>query len=275
MKRLRRIFVVIIGIIISAFAFNVFFSTHHIVIGGVSGISIILKKVFNLNESLSILIISLVLYLIGMIFLDKEKMLKSFIVSLLFPLFIYIISILTLKVDFSIDNRLLASISGGVLFGFGIGIIYRDGYTTGGIEIVNKILNKYFNISFEMGSLILDGIIALLGAFIFGFETLIYSSIAIFVYNLLIDKVTLGLTSDKSFSIITTKPDEIKKFIIDDLHHGVTIINGRGAYSNEKKYILFVSVPKRDYYKLKDGIKSIDNQAFFVVSSNYEVGGGK
>ena len=81
--------------------------------------------------------------------------------------------------------------------------------------------------------------------------------------------------NNRSFNIITSYPDEVKKFIIDELHHGVTILNGKGAYTGDKKSILFVVIPKKDYYKLKEGIKKIDSKAFFVVSSNYEVGGGK
>ena len=274
-NRIKSFIIVILGIIIAALGFNVFLSPYHIVVGGVSGIAIILNFLFEFNESLTILILSLLLYIIGAIFLSKKEMLKTFIVSILFPLFVYLTGFLMLKVDLSVDNRFLAGIMGGVLFGFGLGIVYREGYTTGGVDIITKILNKYFNISYGTATLLLDGIVTILGAFVFGFETLVYSIITIYIYSILIDKVTLGLVGNKSFNIITSKPDDVKTFIIEELHHGVTILNGKGAYSNEKKSILFVVVPKRDYYKLKEGIKKIDKKAFFVVSSSYEVGGGK
>ena len=90
----------------------------------------------------------------------------------------------------------------------------------------------------------------------------------------MIDRVTLDLIGSKSFNIVTDKPDEVKDFILNELHHGVTVLNGKGAYSNEKKGILLVVIPKKDYYKLKDGIRRIDEHAFFVVSNSYEVGGG-
>ena len=91
----------------------------------------------------------------------------------------------------------------------------------------------------------------------------------------MIDKVIIGIGDNKSFYIITNYANEIKKMITDELGHGATIIKGRGAYTNDDKYIVFVAIPKKDYYKLKEGIKKIDNNAFFVVSSSYEVGGGK
>ena len=99
--------------------------------------------------------------------------------------------------------------------------------------------------------------------------------ISIFIYRMMIDKINIGIGDNKSFYIITTHADAIKKLITEELGHGATIIKGRGAYTNDDKYIVFVAIPKRDYYKLKAGIKRIDKKAFFVVSSSYEVGGGK
>ena len=273
--RIKKFIIVIFGIVTAALGFNIFFSPYHIVIGGVSGISIVLNYLFEYNESLLILVFSMILYLIGIIFLSKEEMVKTFIVSILFPLFIYLTNFLVLNLDLSLDNRLLASITGGILFGFGIGIVYKYGYTTGGVDIITKILHKYFNVNYGKATLLLDGTVTIFGAFVFGFDTLIYSLIAIYIYSSMIDKVTLGLFGNKSFNIITSKPDKVKKFIIEELHHGVTVLNGKGAYTGEEKSILFAVIPKRDYYRLKDGIKKIDNKAFFVVSNSYEVGGGK
>ena len=114
-----------------------------------------------------------------------------------------------------------------------------------------------------------------MGCIVFGLETFIYSGISIYVYSVMIDKVILGLSGNKSFYIITDKPNKVKKFIMEDLKHGVTILKGKGAYTGEERYILFVVIPTRDYYKLKDGLRNIDSKAFFVVSNSYEVGGGK
>ena len=273
--RIKRLTIVILGVLISSLAFNIFLSPYHIVVGGISGISMIFNNLFQFNEALFILVIFMLLYILGSVCLEKKEMIKTFIVSILYPLFIYLTSFLLTKLDLSIDNRLLAGIMGAVVFGFGLGLVYREGYNTGGMDVVTKILHKYLNLNYNNTTVIIDSLIALIGAFVFGFETLIYSLITIYIYSMMIDRVTLGLLGNKSFNIITTKPDEVKKFIIEELHHGVTILNGRGAYTGDKKSILFVVIPKRDYYKLKDGIKKIDNKAFFVVSSSYEVGGGK
>ncbi len=273
--RIRSFLIIVLGTLISAVAFNIFFSPYHIVSGGLSGIAVLLNYLFNFDEALVIFILSVLLFIVGFLFLDREEMLKSFLGSLLFPLFIYLSNLVLVKMNLQIDNRLLASIIGGVLFGFGLGIIYKEGYTTGGVDILTKIFNKYFHLPFGVLTFCIDLVITFMGCIVFGLETFIYSGISIYIYSVMIDKVILGLSGNKSFYIITDKPNEVKKFIIEDLLHGVTVLKGKGAYTGEERYILFVVIPTRDYYKLKDGLRNIDSHAFFVVSNSYEVGGGK
>lgn len=266
---------VVIGCLICALSFDIFLSPYHIMPGGVSGIAIILKRLFDLEESVSILLLSVMCLLISLIFLGKESTLKSIIGSLLFPILIYITKLGLNCFDLVVDNRLMASLIGGVTFGIGIGIVYKEGYTTGGTDIISKIFYKYLHLSLGNATLIIDGIITIIGTLVFGFETMIYSIIAIYMTSIMIDKVILGIFGSKSFYIITTNPDKIKKFILNDLGHGATIINGKGAYTNKNESIILAVIPTSDYYKLKDGIALIDKNAFFVVSESYEVGGGK
>ena len=273
--RIKSVLMVVLGCLICALSFNIFLAPYHIMPGGVSGIAIIFKSLWDVPEALSILLLSLILLLFSFLFLGKESTFKTINGSLLFPLFVYLTDLLLSNFDLLIYNKLLAALIGGVTMGIGVGIVYKEGYTTGGSEILSKIVNKFLHISLGNATLVIDGIITLSGVFVFGFETLVYSFIAIYMMSIMIDKVMLGLFGNKSFYIITNKPDEVKKFILSDLGHGATIINGKGAYTNEKKSIILTIIPSSDYYKLKDGLKEIDEKAFFVVSELYEVGGGK
>lgn len=273
--KLRKYLSIILGIIISAISFDIFFIPYSIIPSGNSGIAIIFNHLFHINEALTILLLSMMLLIIGFLFLEKEEVKNALLGSFLFPLFIYLCSIVFKNIDLSIDNNLLTAIVGGVGLGFGLGVIYREGHYLGGFDLLNRIISKYTSLNFSTTTMITDVIVVLFGAIVFGFETFVYSSVAIFIYRLMIDKVIIGIGDSRSFYIITTKPKEIKKMITDDLGHGATIIKGHGAYSMDDKYIIFVVIPKRDYYKLKDGLKRIDEHAFFVVSSSYEVGGGK
>lgn len=273
--KLRSFFMVVLGCLICALSFNIFLSPYHIVSGGVSGIAVILKKIFDYEEAISVLILSIILLGISLIFLGKKATVNSVIGSILFPIFIYLTKLFLQYFDLNIYNKLLASLIGGVTMGLGVGIVYKQGYTTGGTEIIAKIINKYFHISLGISTFIIDGIVTFIGLIVFDFETVIYSLITIYLMSILIDKVMLGLFGNKSFYIITTHPKEIKKFVTEELGHGATIIKGTGAYTNEEKYVILVVIPTNDYYKLKDGLKRIDDKAFFVVSNSYEVGGGK
>lgn len=273
--KLKRLLMVVLGCLICAFAFNVFLSPYEVMPGGVSGIAIIFKKVFALEESMTIFLLSIMILIISLIMLGVKSTARSVLGSLLYPLFVYLTSLVLVHFDLTIDNRLLASIVGGITMGIGVGIVYKVGYTTGGVDIIAKIFNKYFHMSLGTATFLIDSIITICGAFIFGFEILIYSIITIYIISLMIDKVILGFFGNKSFYIITSKPNEIKEFILNELGHGATVMNGKGAYSNEKRSVILSVIPTSDYYKLKDGLTDIDNNAFFVACDSYEVGGGK
>ncbi len=273
--KLKSYLIVILGIILCAISFSVFFVPYDIIPSGVAGISMIFNKLFNLNEVITITLLSSMFLLIGVIFLQPNDVKKSILGTFLFPIFIYLFRIVFTKIDLSIDNNLLTSIVGGVSLGFGLGLIYKEDHYIGGIDILNRIIGRSINIDYSSITLATDLIIVSMGGLVFGFESFIYSIIAVFIYRSMMDKVIIGIGDNKSFYIITTYANEIKKMVTEELGHGATIIKGRGAYSNDDKYIVFVAIPKRDYYKLKEGIKKIDQNAFFVVSSSYEVGGGK
>ena len=265
----------IMGTFICAFSFNIFLSPYKIIPGGVSGLAIIFNRLFNVSESLIIAILSIFLLLLGYLMLGKKEVYKALFGSIFFSLFAYLSSIILSYVNFSIDNRLLATVVGGVFYGFGIGLVFKEGYTTGGGDILAKIVNKYFHLNMGIGVFIIDFLIAILGAFIFDFETLIYSIVNIYIYSAVIDKVMLGISGSKSFYIITNNPKEIKEYIVNELHHGVTSLKAVGAYSKDDKYVLLTVIPTRDYYKLKDALDRYDKDAFFFVSNSYEVEGGK
>ena len=120
-----------------------------------------------------------------------------------------------------------------------------------------------------------DGLIVLGGAFVFGFTKLMYALIVLYVISLLTDKVILGISDSKAFYIITEKDDEVKKYVIEGLHHSVTVFDAKGGYTKEKQKVLMCVIPTKEYFKLKEGIHEIDKDAFFVVTDAYEVFGGE
>ena len=264
----------IIGCFLVALAFNLFMSPNNLVAGGVSGFSLILKHFFGLNPSTIISVANVFLIILSFLVLGKEKTKATILGSILFPVFVSLTEHLSTYISFKESEMILIAVFGGTLQGLGAGLIFRAGYSTGGTDILNMIISKIFKISLGNSMFFTDGLIIVIGAFVFGFNHLMYSLIILYLISTLTDKVVLGISDSKAFYIITSKEKEVKEFVINELKHGVTEFNAKGGYNSENQTVLMSVVPTREYYKLKEGIHNIDKNAFFVAMDSYEVKGG-
>ncbi len=274
-KKVARFFQMLLGITLASLGFNLFLLPNNIVFGGVSGLSIVASKLFNIDSSLFVLLADAFLLMISFIFLGKEKTIYSICGSLLFPVVLYLTRDVGVWLSIDSSDLLLSSVMGGVLYGTGVGVAFKAGYSTGGTDVIKQLLNKYFKVSMGNATLIADGFIVLIGAFVFGFTKFMYAIIIVYLISMLTDKVLLGISDKKAFYIITEKKDEISSFIINELHHSVTILDARGGYSNSKNPVLFTVIPTKEYFKFKQGINHIDKKAFWTVIDAYEVLGGE
>ena len=272
--RIKELIEFIIGCFLVALAFNLFMSPNNLVAGGVSGFSLILKHFFGLNPSTIISIANVFLIILSLLVLGKEKTKATILGSILFPIFVSLTEHLSTYISFKESEMILIAVFGGVLQGIGAGLIFRAGYSTGGTDILNMIVSKIFKISLGNSMFFTDGTIIVIGAFVFGFNHLMYSLIILYLISTLTDKVVLGISDSKAFYIITSKEKEVKDFVINELKHGVTEFNAKGGYNSENQTVLMSVVPTREYYKLKEGIHNIDKNAFFVAMDSYEVKGG-
>ena len=272
--RIKELIEFIIGCFLVALAFNLFMSPNNLVAGGVSGFSLILKHFFGLNPSTIISVANVFLIILSFLVLGKEKTKATILGSILFPVFVSMTEHLSTYISFKESEMILIAIFGGVLQGIGAGLIFRAGYSTGGTDILNMIISKMFKISLGNSMFFTDGTIIVIGAFVFGFNHLMYSLIILYLISTLTDKVVLGISDSKAFYIITSKEKEVKTFVINELKHGVTEFKAKGGYNLENQTVLMSVIPTREYYKLKEGIHNIDKNAFFVAMDSYEVRGG-
>lgn len=272
--KLKELIEFIIGCFLVALAFNLFMSPNNLVAGGVSGFSLILKHFFGLNPSTIISVANIFLIILSFLVLGKEKTKATILGSILFPVFVSLTEHLSTYISFKESEMILIAVFGGALQGLGAGLIFRAGYSTGGTDILNMIVSKIFKISLGKSMIFTDGTIILIGAFVFGFNHLMYSLIILYLISTLTDKVVLGISDSKAFYIITSKEKEVKDFVINELKHGVTEFKAKGGYNSENQTVLMSVVPTREYYRLKEGIHNIDKNAFFVVMDSYEVKGG-
>ncbi|MEG1495184.1 MAG: YitT family protein [Bacilli bacterium] len=273
--RVRRYISLLFGLLIISIAFNLFLLPNKIVFGGLSGLSIIFKSVLGIEPSLIIMIGSVILLGVSFIFLGKEQTGASILGSLLFPIFVKLTANIGYYIDIDTTQVLLSALFGGVIYGVGAGLIFKAGFTTGGTDIINQIMSKYFHISVGNSMLLCDGLIVLSSVVFFGFNQLMYAIIVLYIISILTDKVILGISDSKAFYIITSKDEEIKDYILTYLNHGVTVFDARGGFTKEKQKVLMCVIPTKEYFKLKEGIHQIDIDAFFVATDAYEVSGGE
>lgn len=271
-----RLLIMITGIFIMAVTYNIFLLHNNLVIGGTSGIAIIVKNIFDISPALFIFIIELFLLIISFFLLGAKTTGMTIIGLLLFPLFISITtgfcSILADKLVF--DSMLIIALISGILFGVGSGLVYKMGYSTGGSDIIMQILNKYLSISSGIALFASNVAIIIVGAFIFGLNKSIYGIIIVVINSILVDKIMLGISNSKVFYILTKKPDEIKG-LIKTMKTGYTLLKAEGGYSKQKKDMIMCVINNKDYYMFKNVVEQIDPECFIIITDCYEVYGGK
>jgi len=271
--RLKRWAEFLLGVLIVAIAYNLFLLPAKVVYG-VGGLGIIFNSLFKIDPSLVILVSSVILLFLSLILLGKEETKKTVIGSLLYPVFVKLTSSVGQIVDLSNTDPLLIVLFGAVISGFGLGLIFKAGFTTGGTDILNQIVSKYFKMSMGNSMFFTDGIIILSSVFVFGWSKIMYSIISLYIISIMTDKVILGISNSKAFYIITDHEEEVKKFVLKHLSHGVTILDAKGGFTGQNQKVIMCIIPTKEYFIAKEGIHEIDSNAFFVVTDAYEVSGG-
>ena len=272
--RLTRYCQFIIGIFLVALAFNIFILPNDIV-SGVSGLGVIFYRTLGIDPSLVILIGSVILLILSFILLGVDKTKNSIIGSLLYPVFVKLTENIAQFVDLGSTETIVIVLFGAVITGIGLGLIFKAGFTTGGTDILNQIVSKYCKMSIGKAMLFTDGTIILVSLFVFGWQKFIYSVILIYIIGVMTDKVILGISQSKAFYIITEHETSVKKFILNHLSHGVTVLEGRGGYTGNNQKVIMCIIPTKEYFLAKEGIHQIDPDAFFLVTDAYEVYGGE
>lgn len=272
---IKRTTMMIISLLISALVYNFFLLPANLVSGGVNGIALITKHLYQIPPSIMISIILILCTILSFIFLGVEKTLGTLIACVLYPIFVQITSLFTNYFSIDTSDMFLITIFCGLLIGFSNGLMYKTGYSNGGPQIISQILYKYYKIPIAQTTFIINAIIVIIGGFIFGWTMVMYAVILLYIASIVIDKVLLGVSNNKAFYIITTKENEVKDYIINMLKHSVTTFSVKGAFLEKRRKVLLAVIPSREYFKVTEGIKLIDKDAFFVVTDSYQVEGGR
>lgn len=268
---LRRYIFLIVGVLTYSVTYNLFFFENNIVYGGASGISIITRNL--IDPATMIFILNILFLILSYFLLGKKQTINSIVGSILFPIFVKLTANIGDYILIENDNLLLISLIGGVGVGFAAGVVFKSGFTTGGTDILNQIVAKYFKVSLGTSMLMTDGIIVLAGGFFFGWTRVLYALIVLYIINIMVDKVVLGISSSKAVYITTEEDDLVSDYLLNGLKLGITLIETKGGYTNRKKQMILCVLPTGDYFKVKEGILQIDPHAMILVTDAYQTSG--
>ncbi|WP_217258988.1 YitT family protein [Terribacillus saccharophilus] len=249
------------GSFLFALAVNIFAIPSELGEGGVTGVTIILFYALGWAPSIMNLILNGLLIIIGYRFLDKQTVFYTIIVVILNSFFLH----LTESWEIASDQILVNAVFGGLFAGVGIGLVLKVGGTTAGTAILARLANKYLDWNTSFALLFFDLIVVAASWFIIGTEKLLITVIMLYIATKVMEFVIEGLNPKKAVFIISNQKDTIAKTISTKLDRGVTLLEGRGYYTQNQKEILYVVISKQELLPLKKIVRSIDTKAFITL----------
>ena len=271
LRHIKSILTIIFGAAIYAFGLTYFIVPHHLFEGGATGITLITYYLFNIPISVMNLIINIPLFILAWKIFGAKTLYSSLLGTISLSMWLAIFDKIPLSFNLEGDLVIVALVA-GVLLGLGLGIIFNAGGTTGGTDIVARILNKYTNISVGKLLFALDFLILMLILIIFQDLRLVtYTLLFDFIVSRVIDLIGEGGYAGKGFMIITQKPMEVADKINEELGRGVTFISGQGYYSQKDLKIIYCIVARNEMIKMKELIHTIDPRAFITITEAHEI----
>ncbi len=261
-----------IGVLLVAISVVYFFEPNNIAAGGISGLAIIINHYFPaISIGPLVLIMDSILYIIAFMIIGAKFGAKSIYSSLVLSGSMWI-----LEKFFpyqATDDLMLAAVIGTLLSAMGLAIVFNANASTGGTDILAKILNKFFSINIGKCLLAVDFIVTLMASFTFGIQKGLYAVLAVIISGISIDKFIAGFNSCNEVTIISEKNEEISKYILNELERGCTFLKGVGGFTGKDTAILYTVLGRSEFIKLRRFIGEIDKNAFITVGEVNEVMG--
>lgn len=271
-KHFREYFLVTLGNLILAIAVASIIVPGKILSGGISGIAIALYPILKLPIEYMIYFLQVSLFVLGAFVLGRKFVAKTLYSTVIYTVFLAIIT--ENKWIIHIENPMIASIYGGIGVGIGVGLVFREGASTGGVDILALIGAKYTSVTLSTWVLIIDSLTVILGITTYGFEQALVGIISVYTCTVAIDKILmLGANESISLLIISDFYEKIVNEIHTTFDRGCTILNAVGAYSRQDKPVVMVVLDKKEYPIVQKRLKEIDPNSFTIVQEIKEVHG--
>ena len=265
---IKKLFYIVLAILLIAGTVNMLLGPHNIAAGGITGLAIVLEKLFSFDRSVVIMVSNVALLLMTLIFLGKQALFNTIIGALLLPFFIGIIPHIQL-----INDTMLSMITGSVVFGIAVSILYRNKASSGGTSIPPLILKKYFGINTSVGLFITDGIVVTMCLLVFSVDSFFYAIFSILITSATMSYIETGINKKKMVYIISDMNDAIKQDILHEIERGVTIVPIIGAYKRKEMQMLMVTLDFKKYQRLVEVVNKYDDKAFMITDTVSDVHG--
>lgn len=273
-KNTKEFIFINIGVTMVAIGLYFFLIPSDLATGGASGLAIVVNNFLPvLPISVILLIINIILFIAAFIVLGKGFGGKTIYASLLLSLIIFLFEQFIVLNSALSNDLLLNLIFGIVISGVGMGIVFNQDASTGGTDILAKMINKFTNLPLGRAIFLADLLIVIAAGFAFGITKSMYAMLGVLMNGFVIDYIIDGLNVKKEVTIFSSENEAIKEYIITTLERGFTVYYGRGGYSNVDKEILVVITSKREYIKLRNFVYQIDSSVFLTVNTTHEVYG--
>ena len=266
---------IMLGTAIYAFGLHYFIIPNQLMEGGVTGVALLLNYSLELPPSVTTLALNIPLFILGWRVVGRSAMAYTIFGTVSLSAFLWVME-LSMKHDLIVPfdaegDYLLAVLYAGVTLGIGLGVVFRFGGTTGGVDIIARILNKHRG--WSMGQVILgfDAIILSASLLYIPKEKVLYTLVMVFVAAKVIDFIQEGAYAAKAFTIISEEAEKIARQVTIDLDRGVTLFPAKGAYSQQAKQVVYCVVSRQELRKLKTLVRRIDPRAFMVISDVHDV----
>lgn len=271
--KFKNIFFIILGAAIFSFGFVHFNIQNELGEGGFSGVTLILYFVFGWDVALMNLLLNIPMFIIGWKLLGRKVFLYTLIGTISVSVFLKIFQIYEIQINLQ-DDLFLAALFAGVFVGVGLGIIFRYGGTTGGVDIIARLVHKYIGWSMGKTMFLFDAGVILLSWLTFLDErSMMYTLVAVFVGARVIDFVQEGAYSARGAFIISDHQTAIAERIGKEMDRGVTVLDGHGFYTKSKREMLYCVIGRNEIVRLKNIITSVDPHAFVSIVDVHDVMG--
>jgi uncharacterized membrane-anchored protein YitT (DUF2179 family) len=262
---------IVAGTLVTALAFNLFIIPHQIAPGGVSGIGALVYYVSNhkIPVGATIIVLNIPLFAASLKLLGGRFGIRTLLATILLSVFIDYIKVPSLS-----DNALLASVYGGVLIGFGLGLVFRGNATTGGTDLMARLIRHWIpSIGISWVLFVIDSLVVVASGILLGPDRALYALISLFITSKMIDLVLEGLNQSKAFFIITRHTEAIVGRILAEMDRGATLLRGKGAYTGEDRDVILCVLNRVQTTRLKAVVKEEDPDAFVLVADVREAMG--